>query len=591
MRISQACRSAALLCASLALCQQAAPAAGQARRPSVVLVVLDSVRADRVGGADSLTPSLDAFAGRAAVFSNAYAGSNWTGGSFATMLTGRTTFEHGLLGLRDRLPPELPTIQSVLSSAGYAAAAFPSGIAAAFGFGRGFSAEAAGEDGTPMAERTRDALAWAGSLPPEKDFFLLLHGNDAHRPYVCPPGAARPAALRDLGLDFFSYYNNSVPDSLDIDKLDAARWKKVLALRGDRDFLEALTGSYDKCVSQLDEAAGQLLAGLNKSGRPLLVIFTADHGEFLGKRGRLDHGWAFYDAVARVPLLISFPGGKARRETALASHLDLLPTVCAAAGVSCPAGLPGRDLGAPPPPGPLKWGASSGASINSLTKATNSAYLENGLKLFMIGRRWQLFDLAADPGERNDLSASRPGDFLRLGGAYLAYSRAARIIASERFSGGTCFPPAAAAAPREGASPCELARAEAYGLAKKGYGKAAAGRLDSSGCPGPDLARDREMVLLLGDAFSAQRPEPYADIGFRSAPGLWSAAAGGYTVSYAGEGLRCESSGRPAGGAGCVRPAAALLSCIEKYRFAGKPGEDPASGRLGEALRRAGYVR
>lgn len=577
----------ALTCAALALCAPARAAA--ARRPSVVLVVLDSVRADRVGRPGGPTPALDAYARTAAVFSNAYAGSNWTGGSFATMLTGRTPFEHGLLGLRDSLPPGLPTMQSVLSGAGYRTAAFPSGIADLFGFSRGFDLSSPAGNDALLRDRARDALAWVRSLPAGEDFFLLLHGNDAHRPYACPPGAPPPDALKDLGTDFFNYYNNAAPGPGEAGRTDPYKWRKVLALRGDAAFLGALAGSYDRCVAQLDGALGPLLAGLEGAGRPLLVIVTADHGEYLGEHGRLDHGWAFFDAVARVPLLLRFPGGVPRAESSLVSHLDLLPTVCAAARAACPPGLPGRDLAAPPGRAPARWASASGATINSRTEATNSAYLEGPLKLSMQGRRWRLADLVSDPGETGDLALSRPADFLRLAGAYLAFSGAAGVV-PPRLDGG-CFRPAAPPAPTGGAPSCGAAREEAYALARAGNAGAAAARLASAGCPPEAAAGDREALALIGEAMAAQRPELYADVAFRSGPGLWSASLSGYTVSFGAAGLSCAKDGGPAAEAGCVRPAAALLSCVEKFRFDGKAGRDPAAGRLGEALRRAGYIQ
>ncbi|OGR74465.1 MAG: hypothetical protein A2089_07005 [Elusimicrobia bacterium GWD2_63_28] len=567
----------------------------------MVLVVLDSVRADRTspyGYLKSATPGLSRFAEEAVLFENTYAGSNWTGGSFASILTGKSPFAHGLLGLRDRLPADVPTMQSLLAGGGYETAAFLTGSAAAYGLSRGFGHVAGGLSEVRMSSHVAAALAWRGGLPPEKDFFILLHGNDAHHPYDCPAGEAGRGGLPELGFDFFAYYNNTLPEGWDPARLDPAKWKKALSYREDAAFLAALSGAYDRCVTQLDGAVTSLLRGLEaEKNRPLLVIVTSDHGEFLGERGRLDHGWAFYEALARVPLLIRFPDGRGgRRLPALASHVDLLPTVCGAAGVACPAGLDGTDLASGERGGARRrWAAASGIRANSRTVATNAAYLEDGKKLFMLNRRWRLFDLAADPGEETDLSLERPAEFLRLAGSYLAFSGAGSValrspLPDER--GKNCFPPRLPSPAPPGAAPCEAARFEAFELARLGNPAAAAARLAGADCPAETAAVNKELLRLYSQAYAGMQHLDFEGYEFSTVPGRWGAAQGGYSVSYGAEGgLVCEADGRPSLAAGCVPPAAALLSCLEKYRFDGKAGEPPPGGALERALRKAGYIR
>ncbi|HCC49266.1 MAG TPA: hypothetical protein DEQ38_14295 [Elusimicrobia bacterium] len=597
MRINIKARCAALcLAAALPAVCGAAPA----RRPSVVLVIYDTVRADRTspyGYAASATPALGKFAAGAVVFEKAYANSNWTGSSFATILTGRRLFSHGLAGFLDSPAADIPSMPALLSAGGYETAAFFSGLPgeAGYSFGRGFGRFAAVSSTCPFSYQVAAALEWKKSLPPEKDFFLAVHGLDVHSPRNCAGGdVEKGPGMPPMDAAFLDYFNDS--PGRDLARLDPQSWKQVLAYKRDPAFLARLSRDYDRCVSQLDRGLGSLLRALEEEkDRPLLIIVTSDHGQLLGEHGRLGHVSTVYEQLVRVPLLVRFPGGAGRREAAVAEHADLLPTVCAAAGIPCPDGLDGQNLAAP---GGKNWKtagwvtASASGPPGSVRQVRHAAFYDGTKKLARHGPRWELFDLAADPGETADLAEARPADFLRLASGYLAISGAEKITAGTVYAEGAenCSRPDLRPEAAPPASPCGRAAAAASRLAGNLDFEGAAAELKSSGCPEPELLRYREALRLLRAALLARGVRPYEGYTFSAAPGLWKTAKDGYSAAFGpAGGLRCEVDGRPSSAPGCVPPAAALLDCLEKYRFDGAAA--PEKSGLEQALKKAGYIQ
>src|SRR5712691_8824408 len=245
--------------------------------PDLILVTLDTVRADRMGFLGStrgLTPNLDALAGDSLVFERAYAQAPLTTVSHATILTGTYPPRHRVQDFGLPLPASVPYLPALLSAAGYHTAAFvgslildPRGPIAP-GFDRGFEVYDAGfrhrrpgEDPYRTRERRGSevvarALRWLeqGRRGP---LFLWVHLYDAHDPYDPPP------------------------------PLDAR-------------FREA---PYDGEVAAVDGAVGALLDGLRTRGllARALVVVAADHGESLGEHGEATHGLFLYESDVHVP--------------------------------------------------------------------------------------------------------------------------------------------------------------------------------------------------------------------------------------------------------------------------------------------------
>ncbi len=417
--------SAILLLASLSC----APRRAADARPDIVLVVVDTLRADHLGAygySRPTSPNIDAFARRSALFESAWAGAPWTLPSVMSIMTGRYPSSHRVENDGLRLAPEVPTLAETLAGAGYATAAFVSHIYVdrPFGFERGFAAfedfgmsrpgyrlEAGLE---PTADRVTDAaLGWL-SAREARPSFLFVHYFDPHWPY------APPAAYRDL-------FRNDYRGPLDATYDSISKFQDP-ARPLPEDYRRFLLDRYDGEIRFVDDQVGRLLEGLRRSGRAerTWVILTADHGEEFKEHGSMGHGRQLYEEVVRVPLIVGRPaevgGGAAagRRVVEPVSGVDLFPTIDALAGTAPPAGLQGRGFAAflapkeeaarePEGTRPL---VSETVRLNAYRKAVR----EGRLKLIRImdENRTELYDLLADPAERRDLSEERSDDRRRL---------------------------------------------------------------------------------------------------------------------------------------------------------------------------------
>lgn len=296
----------------------AAPPQAKPGRFNVLLVSVDTLRADFVGAAGGKavsTPSLDSLAAPGVLFRRAFAHAPLTLPSHASMLTGTSPLLHGLHdNLGFRLPESPPTLASHLKAAGYRTAAFVGAfpLDSRFGLDRGFDVydDRYGEKKTSpdfhFVERRGEevvhpALEWILGQGKER-WFVFLHLFDPHQPYAPPP----PFNAR--------YARNP----------------------------------YAGEVAYADDCLGRLFDALRDSRmmEETLVVFTSDHGESLGEHGEQTHGYFAYNSTLHVPLIVHAPAlfREARTVEATVSHADIFPTVCELIGLSLPGSLEGRSL-------------------------------------------------------------------------------------------------------------------------------------------------------------------------------------------------------------------------------------------------------
>jgi len=266
-----------------------------------------------------------------------------------------------------------------------------------FGHDRGFSAFAE-EDGVPpppsdgLVDQLEEFLGRVGRAP----FFAYLHVREPHFPYLPPP----PFAER-LG------ENRVLPDEAFRDP----DWVASLNRRGGPTPAEAaeLERAYEANLAYADHLVGRVLARLRQTGllARVAVIVTADHGESLGEHGHVGHNDQVYAESARVPLLLSLPGGPAERLGRLASLLDVAPTVTQLLGVPA-RGFEGISL--LDREGPADRTLSCrGADAEAALAVRDGRYT-----LVTTRRGVGLFDRQRDPGETSDLSTSRPAQLAAL---------------------------------------------------------------------------------------------------------------------------------------------------------------------------------
>jgi arylsulfatase A-like enzyme/tetratricopeptide (TPR) repeat protein len=349
-------------------------------RPSVLLVTIDTLRADRLGCYGyraAVTPTLDGLAARGVRFAVAVAHAPLTAPSHASILTGLTPLHHGV---RDNgayaLPPSARSVARDFHEAGYRTAAFVSGfpLKRRFGFDAGFDVYddnlPRGKDArrTAYVERTADrtteaALRWLDTQPKGSPapFFLWVHYFDPHAPYEAPAS-----------------------------------------------FMAGGASPYDGEIAFVDAQLGRLLRRVQDiSERPTLVLVTADHGESLGEHGEDTHGIFVYDATLRVPFLIEGPGAPAGVVAGtVARGIDVAPTLLDYAGLSAK-GMEGRSLRRAASGERLADEPAYAESLHPQLQygwAPLHAWRTAKLKLIEAPRP-ELYDLATDPAETRDRSA------------------------------------------------------------------------------------------------------------------------------------------------------------------------------------------
>jgi len=341
----------------------------------VVLITVDTLRADALGftgNPNASTPALDRLAAGGRTFVRGYAHSVMTLPSHANLLTGLYPYRHGVRNNGGfTLANDQPTAATRLREAGFATGAvigaFP--LEARFGLDRGFDlydddfTDQGSDQMFSYAQRGGDevvarALSWWRGAS-DRRRFLWLHLFEPHAPYA-PPG---PLA-------------------------------------------EAFTDHpYLGEVAAVDRYLEPLLDVL-RAESSVLVVFTSDHGEALGHHGELTHGIFAYQPTLRVPLVLAGSGIEPGRDARLARHIDILPTILAATGVESGAELPGRSLLAPSQLGTHSYFEALSGALD-LGWAPLRGVIRDDRKFIDLPVP-ELYNLAADPNERQNLFADEP---------------------------------------------------------------------------------------------------------------------------------------------------------------------------------------
>lgn len=320
--------------------------------PDILLVVTDTLRADRLGcyGYRSATsPELDAFAENAVLFERALAASTLTAPSHASLMTSRWVSEHaiGVLNGTSRLDGET-TLASTLAAQGYDTAGFVGNFVLRHNtrLDDGFSHY---DDELPdmelnrgsyrerkADETTERALAWLEDRG-EPPIFLFVHYQDPHGPYRAPP------AFRD---HFPELERSGEPPLAQLGVQQGPGGIPAYQVVSGEQGASAYRRRYAQEVAYFDASFGRLLRAVRARGRPLVVAFTSDHGESLGEAGYwFQHGHTTTPELGIVPLLLQAPGLVPGRRDELVHHVDLMPTLLELAGVPVPTGARGIALG------------------------------------------------------------------------------------------------------------------------------------------------------------------------------------------------------------------------------------------------------
>lgn len=402
----------------------AAHPAASSRPDLVVYVLVDALRADRLGCYGSgrgLTPRLDALASEGVLFEAAQASSTWTRSSIASMFTSLHAGSHQVLGRADGLAAGQLTLAEVLRARGLETLAITTNGNAGreFGFSQGFEAfvyppmTVGGEFlAEGVTELALQAVAQRVDRLERQPLFLYLHYIDPHDPYLPRPGAPETGAS--------GRFDGTRPSLVAFDALPQRD-----RLPADEERLRAL---YDGEVWYADAWIGRLVEGLRGLGvlERTLLVFTADHGEEFWEHGLRGHGFNLYQPTLQVPLIVRYPGATRpapRRVGEPVSTVDIAPTILGALGLEPPPGWQGRDLrplaeGRPRPPG-LEGIYSELVLDGRRLQALRLGHLKlirqrGGPDAAPAPAQLELYDLGSDPQEATDLAGREPATRARL---------------------------------------------------------------------------------------------------------------------------------------------------------------------------------
>jgi choline-sulfatase len=334
-----------------------------AARPNVVLITIDTLRADRVG--TGLTPAIDGLAARGRSYSGLRATAPLTLPSHVSLMTGTIPPVHGVRENGVVFDRRLPTLAKVFKDAGYRTGAFVGAyvLNRRFGLNEGFDEydDAVRRDAAraelleaerPGAEVVDAALAWLERQPDPAPFFLWIHMYDPHAPYAPPAEYAGGGAH-----------------------------------------------AYDGEVAYADAQVARVVAALDKRREidSTVIAVTGDHGESLGEHGEQTHGMLVYEPAVRVPLVVA---GAADVPSEISCHQSIASTLLRAAGLT--GRIPREMPNAADCPSYTETRYPRRAGWHALTSLS-----DNRWKLILSSER-ELYDLQADPGETRNLSAANP---------------------------------------------------------------------------------------------------------------------------------------------------------------------------------------
>ena len=344
---------AALVALALSTAGCGRDGSGLASAPDVLLVTVDTLRADYLGAygfAGETSPHFDALAARSVVFERALAASSRTAPSHASIMTSLFVRQHAL-GAGDgttRLGDER-TLAEYFREAGYATAAFVGNatLSRRSGLDRGFETY---DDELPHAERNRPyrfersgaetserALAWLTAQ--NGPSLLWVHLQDPHGPYTPPPPFDQTFNLEAQPGDHPLPVHESQSSFRGVPAYQALE-----GLVEPRQYRSRYAGE----IRFADESLGKLLAACEAraAARGVIILVTGDHGESLGENERyFSHGFATTAEQSHVPLLLHAPELAPGRRSELVHHIDVLPTLLELAGLPLPEEPRGVALG------------------------------------------------------------------------------------------------------------------------------------------------------------------------------------------------------------------------------------------------------
>ncbi len=338
--------------------------------PHLLLVSIDTLRADHISPAGyrrDTTPGLDRLAAQSVVYTHARTHAPWTKAAMASLFTSQLPIDHGLTRWPLTVAPEIPQLPEILHEAGF----------------------------RTWAVTSHNAF--------DPDFNEFHHGFEVFDVSVwegrCPETIQTAHRVTDLALQAWNTLDDGSEDPIFLwvhyfDPHDTYFHHDEVV-----DFGTGWANAYDEEIAWTDRELSRLLAAV-EGRRDVVVAVVGDHGEELGERGYWGHAITLFEEQLRVPLLLKAPGLQPRVESAAVSLMDVPPTLLQLLDVEPPPTFHGRSL--LPHPVPREHYAETDL------RRFGRAVVSGDHKLIRTEEGQQLYDLATDPLERDDLAAAHP---------------------------------------------------------------------------------------------------------------------------------------------------------------------------------------
>lgn len=309
--------------------------AGDASRPDIIILSIDTLRADHLGAYGyerDTSPFFDELAANGARFEENFAPAPWTLPSHTTMLSGLLPPHHGAIEDATRIGDDIPLVQEAFRDGGYGTigAVATLFVSKRFGFERGFDffhdfdIQGAKMNNASTVD-AEHVFGWATHLaqeqPENKPLFVFLHVYDAHYGYNAPAPFNekfdRAAKIEDpLYNDYHHYKKQPLSD----------------------EEMAHQIAQYDEEIAYVDHAFRTFVENWRGNGRDAIVIITSDHGEEFGERGSWGHAHTLYREQLHVPLIVNGPGIRKQVVRERTGGEDLPGTMATLGGIAFPNG-------------------------------------------------------------------------------------------------------------------------------------------------------------------------------------------------------------------------------------------------------------
>jgi len=404
-------------------------------RPNLILISVDCLRPDHLGTYGyqrETSPHIDAFAQDGTVFETAVSTSSWTLPTHMSMLTGLVPSFHGATKW-EKLDRSVPYLPEILAEHGYETTGVASWVYVSqiYGFERGFDVYRVLKD--PVARDVVDAAIEQLRAKQGQKHFLFIHLLDPHWPYLPP----------DSFLERFGPRPRDISDLQDL----IARAEPPPGQTETDEIIRL----YDGEIAFTDQEVGRLFAELKSLGlyQDSLIILTADHGEAFYDHGHWQHSQTLYDEIVRVPMIVKWPGeGLKGHLEVQVSQVDIFPTILEAAGVEPPAteamsllaiaDHERRSSEERAAVSEVTWRSPKETSMKVSLRtqrfkfiATLAGPVGDDLAVHEM-RKEELYDLEADPDERNNIADERQEELASFRNRLRTFLDSARALRSTR---------------------------------------------------------------------------------------------------------------------------------------------------------------